>query len=358
MSMSTDRVKQLCQLFGPLKIDAFLVTFPPHLRYLSNFSGSSGIGLVTERSSILFTDGRYKEQARAEAKGWRVVVTSGSLFDGLSKSGSMKPGTRIGIDGNTVNLAQYHQLKKMLSMNKFAPKSGVIERIAAVKDEGEIDHIRRAVSITDRVFSDIVGMIAPGVTEIDLAAEITYRQRKYGADGDAFEPIVVSGERGALPHGKPSPKAIKAGEFLTLDFGCVYKGYHSDMTRTVAVGKPQGKIRKLYEIVLNAQRLAVDSAKAGMHTKDLDAVARDYIRMFGYEKHFQHSLGHGVGLQIHEAPRISTQSSASLVTGNVITIEPGIYLAGVGGIRIEDIVVIRNGACEVLTSSPKDLLVL
>src|SRR5262249_41885296 len=184
--------------------------------------------------------------------------------------------------------------------------------------------------------------------EADISAEISYRQRLYGAEADAFETIVASGVRSALPHGRASAKKIRAGDMVTLDFGCVVDGYHSDLTRTVAVGRAQAELKKIYAVVREAHSRATDAAVNGMKTKDLDARAQDYTREGGYSKYFRHSLGHGLGLQIHEAPRISVMSTATLRTGNVITIEPGVYIPGLGGVRIEDDVVIRNGACEVL----------
>ncbi len=341
-----------------MHVDAFLVTFLPHLRYLSGFSGSNGIGIVTKNAAYFVTDGRYTDQVRAEVKNWKTFITPGSLFEEARHRNLIRPGMRIGFDGNTLLFDQFKQLKKMFPKVKFLPKSDTIEKIAAVKDEGEIGNIKHAVQITDMVFTEILALIKPGVTELDLAAEISYRQRKHGAEADAFETIVASGERGALPHGRATGKKIKRGELVTLDFGCIYNGYHSDLTRTVAVGKPGAEAKKIYAIVLEAQMKAIHAASSGTKGKDLDAVARGHIRKHGYDKFFRHSLGHGLGLQIHEPPRISVLSTATLETGNVITIEPGIYVTGFGGVRIEDDVVIRNGECEVLNRSPKELLVL
>ena len=196
------------------------------------------------------------------------------------------------------------------------------------------------------------------MTEIEIAAETTYRQRKYGAERDAFDPIVVSGFRSALPHGDASPKKLRAGDLLTIDMGCVYEGYHSDMTRTVGIGRLSSESKKIYRTVLDAQLRAIESARSGMRSSQLDAVARDHIRENGYEKYFQHSLGHGVGLQIHEQPRISVQSTSTLAENNVVTIEPGVYVPALGGVRIEDIVVIRKNGSEILTRSPKELIIL
>jgi Xaa-Pro aminopeptidase len=352
------RLRQLRAQFSSLNIDAFLVTFGPHLRYLSGFSGSSGIGFVTTDACYLITDGRYASQVKSEVQGWRVVITATSFFEELQKKKRLRTGMRIGFDGNTVVLSQYTQLKKLFSKAKFLPKVDCIERIAVVKDKTEIGKIRTAVKITDTVFSEILPLLQPGVTELDIAAEISYRQRKHGAEADAFETIVASGERSALPHGRATTKTIQHGDIVTLDFGCVFEGYHSDLTRTVMVGKPSSEAKKIYSIVRDAQQRAIDATKSGIKGKDLDAVARRFIKDRGYDKYYRHSLGHGIGLQIHEAPRISVLSTSVLSSGNVVTIEPGIYIPHLGGVRIEDDVVITNGSCEVLTQSPKHLIVL
>lgn len=352
------RVEGLRRLLAEHDLDAFLVTHLAHLRYLSGFSGSNGIGVVTHRNASLITDGRYAEQVRAQVHRWSAVITGGDLVVELKRTRILRKGWRVGIDGNSMLLGQYRLLKKTFPDVRFAPQVDLIERLAAVKDASEIRSIRQAVDITDRVFLELLGIIEPGVTEIDLAAEISYRQRKHGAEGDAFETIVASGERGALPHGRATGKRLRNRELVTLDFGCVVDGYHSDLTRTIGLGRLSHEQKSVYTAVLDAQRRAIDAAREGMDTRALDEVARAHIRSCGFEKFFRHSLGHGLGLQIHEAPRISYASKGALRSGNVITIEPGIYIPHLGGVRIEDDVVVRNGACEVLTRSPKELIVL
>jgi Xaa-Pro aminopeptidase len=354
----TGRVQKLRAQFSALNIDAFLITFQPHLRYLSGFSGSSAIGLVTGTACHLITDGRYASQVKEEVKGWRIAVTSDGFLEELQRKRRLRPGMRVGFDGNSIVLSQYAQLKRLFPRIKFLPKVDCIEKIAVVKDAREIAILRRAVSITDRVFGELLPLISPGITELDIAAEISYRQRKYGAEADAFESIVASGQRSALPHGRATMKKLQNGDLLTLDFGCVVEGYHSDMTRTVVLGKPSPEAKKIYTVVRDAQQKAVDAAHSGMKAKELDAVARRHIREKGYDRYYRHSLGHGIGLQIHEAPRISVLSTSTLADGNVVTIEPGIYIPQMGGVRIEDDVVIADGSCEVLTRSPKHLISL
>ena len=353
-----DRVEKLRAKFDHLLIDAFRVTFQPHLHYLSCFSGSSGIGIVTSRSTCLVTDGRYASQVRIEVKGWKIFISRDSLFEEIKKRNLFVPGWRISFDGNTVAFSQYKALKGMFPKVKFLPKSECIEKIASVKDPFEIEKLTTAVGITDKVFSEVIEKIKPGVRELDISAEISFRQRRHGAEADAFEPIVASGDRSALPHGRATLRKIRKGDLVTLDFGCVYQGYHSDMTRTIFVGRPHPDARKIYGVVLDAQQRAIEAAKSGMKAKDLDAVARERIKSCGYGKFYNHSLGHGLGLQIHEPPRISAQSTAEMESGNVVTIEPGVYVPGFAGVRVEDAVVVTNGRCDVLTRSPKDILVL
>ena len=353
-----NRIQKLRSQFDRLEIDAFLVTFQPHLRYLSRFSGSAGVGLITKKSAYFITDGRYIQQVKLEVKNWKIFISKDGILEEFHRQDLLRPGSRIGFDGNTLVLEQYRFLKKLFPKIKLLPKVDVIEKIAAVKDADEIGKITKAVEITDKVFTEILPLIKPGVRELDIAAEISYRQRKHGSEADAFEAIVASGVRSALPHGRATMKKLANGELITLDFGCIYEGYHSDMTRTVALGKLSTELKTIYTVVYDAQELAVEAAVAGCKTKDLDAVARNHIKKHGYENFFRHSLGHGIGLQIHEAPRISVQSKTVLETGNVVTIEPGIYIANAGGVRIEDDVVITNGHCTVLNRSPKELLLL
>ncbi|HZY10969.1 MAG TPA: Xaa-Pro peptidase family protein [Bacteroidota bacterium] len=352
------RIKKLRERFDLLGIDAFLVTFQPHLRYLSGFSGSNGLAIVTKRSLQFITDSRYAQQVKVEVTGWKVFIAEDSLFEVIKQNNLFRHGLRVGFDGNTVTYSQFKELKKIFPKVKLLPKSGCIDDLASIKEPDEVNKIRMAASITDKTFAEILLLLRPGVRELDIAAEISYRQRKSGAESDAFEPIVVSGERSALPHGRATSKPVAHGDVVTLDFGCVYEGYHSDLTRTIVIGKVKPELKKIYTIVLNAQLKALKAAKSGVKAKDLDAVARDYINGEGYGKFYRHSLGHGLGLQIHEPPRISNRSNAILNRGNVVTIEPGIYIPKLGGVRIEDDIVITNGRCENLTRSPKELIVV
>jgi Xaa-Pro aminopeptidase len=239
------------------------------------------------------------------------------------------------------------------------PKKDMVETLTMVKTEEEIAAIRKAAEIGDQVFNHVLNMLKPGLTEREVAAEISYQAKKLGGDGDAFPVIVASGERSALPHGVATDKKIKKGELVTLDFGCVHKGFNSDMSRTVAVGKISNELHKIYEIVRAAQQRAIDKVHPGMNGRELDSVARDYITLHGYGSKFGHSTGHGLGIEVHELPYIAQRGERfKLEPGQVFTIEPGIYIEGMGGCRIEDDVVVRREGCEVLTTSPKELIVL
>ncbi len=358
MAIVQSRPDRLRSLFDSKRIDCFLVTSQPHLRYLSGFSGSNGMGLVTRDRCMLLTDSRYGVQVRNEVRGWRIVIAGGDLVEALARRGLLRRGRRVGVDAGALTLGQWLALKRSFPGVRFLPRTDCVETIAAVKDEAEIARIARAVEITDRVFVEMLALIEPGVSELDLAAELSYRQRRHGAAGDAFEPIVASGERSAMPHGRASRKKLAKGDLVVLDFGCVYEGYHSDLTRTVALGRQPARHKRMYASVLSAQERCIEVLRSGMKTKALDAIVRRHLARKGYGKYFRHSLGHGIGLQIHEHPRISSASRSQFEPGNVVTIEPGVYLPGVGGVRIEDDVVVRNGHCDVLTKSPKEFLIL
>jgi Xaa-Pro aminopeptidase len=339
-------------------LDAFVTAFLPHVRYLTGFSGSNGLCVVTRSEVFFLTDFRYQQQIKAEVKGCKSFVVSGSLIEAAMKKNIFRRLKWIGFEREHLLYSSFSELKESLKSGRCVPVADVVEAVASVKDEEEISLIKHAAEITDNVCSEILSVLKPGIPEGDIGAEISYLHRKHGAEGDSFETIVVSGERGALPHGHPSTKKIKKGEMITLDFGCVYGGYCSDLTRTIALGNPTAELKKIYSIVLDAQRKALDEARSGITARALDSAARSYITSKGYGKYFGHGLGHGVGLQIHEPPKISAASTHTMQNGNVVTIEPGIYIPGTGGVRIEDDILIRENGCEVITSSPKELIVL
>jgi Xaa-Pro aminopeptidase len=356
--MPVRRLQEVRRHLEKARLDALVVSHLPHIRYLTGFSGSNGLCVVSRNRQFVLTDNRYRDQIRDEVEGFRIHIARANIFEAAQKHGVLKGARRVGFEAQHISVSAFRTLQKLFPKISFVPTHSVVEAIAAVKDEGEIDSIRRAVAITDRVFGRILEILKPGVMEMDIAAEIGYWHKKFGAEGDGFEPIVASGARGALPHARPTMKKIKKGEFVTLDLGCRVNGYHSDLTRTVAVGKPGEKARTIYRVVLEAQSRAIEAARAGAKNRLLDNVARRHIRRSGFGPYFSHSLGHGLGIEIHEPLRLSALSMDILQAGNVVTVEPGIYIPGFGGVRIEDDIVIREHDCEVLNTAPKELLVV
>jgi Xaa-Pro aminopeptidase len=339
-------------------LDAFIVSSLTNVRYLTGFTGTNGVCVVRKDDAVFVTDPRYTQQARQEVTSCRRLIAPERLLESAAQSGIFRGCRTIGFESHVVTYTQYRSMKKLIGGVSFASTGSLVESIAAVKEKGEIESLRAAMAISDRVFSDLLKSIRAGVTELDISAEISWLHKRYGAEKDAFEPIVASGERGAYPHARASTRRIRNHELVTLDFGCTVNGYHSDLTRTLAVGKPTERARRMYDVVLGAQTAAVAAARGGMPARALDAVAREFIAKKGFGKFFQHSLGHGLGLRVHEAPRVSMASNETLLAGNVITIEPGVYIPRVGGVRIEDDLLITRTGHEVLTTATKQLVIL
>jgi Xaa-Pro aminopeptidase len=357
MTIHTERIERLRAQLRGVQADAFISAFGPHLRYFAGFSGSTGMILVTHADAFFFTDFRYKEQSAFEVTACRRIISRDS-FAAASKRRVFSGLTSIVVDDENCSYRFVTDVRRSAPEAVVVPAPALAAQCMVCKDEGEIDSLRRAASISDRVFADLLGLIRPGLAELDLAAEIVSRHRRYGAEGDAFDVIVASGARGSLPHARPSAKTIAAGDFVTMDFGCVFNGYHSDLTRTVAVGKATREMKTVYSAVLDAQQAAIDVARAGITGRQLDLTARSVIAKRGYGKYFVHGLGHGIGLQIHEEPRVSRANTEQLPEGAVITIEPGIYLPGKFGVRIEDDAALQTDGCSVITASPKELIIL
>lgn len=356
--MKNERVARLREALSEEKLDALIVSSLHHVRYLTSFSGSNALCLVSRHEAIFVTDVRYGEQSSEEVKGFRRAVTALGLYEGVGKQNLLHRCRRVGFESHYVSYAQYRTLKRLHPSISFVPTTNIVERLTLIKVPEEIAAIKRAVEISDRVFTEVLPAIRPGVRELEIAGEISYLHKRFGAEHDAFETIVASGPRGSLPHARASSKRIRNGEMVTLDFGCTVDGYNSDITRTIAVGKASRRAREIYNVVLDAQRTAIDAAKGGMLVKDLDAVARNRIKDAGYGKYFIHSLGHGLGLQLHEHPRVSALSKERLQAGSVITIEPGVYIPDFGGVRIEDDVVVTETGSRVLNTAPKELLIV
>lgn len=354
-----NRIEEIKGKFKELNIDSFLVKNLPNIRYISGFSGSAASILITNDKNYFVTDFRYMTQSRNEVyNDFEIIIfaqNSMSFLKDLIEKDHLK---RMGFESNFITYADAQNLMKDFPEVEFVPVDSLIEKITICKNEKEIELTKKAVEITDRTFSELLKIIKPGLTEREVGAQISYLQKMFGADGDSFDPIVASGENSAFPHARPTDKKIQKGELLKLDFGCVVQGMKSDMTRTIAIGEVPDECKKIYAIVKEAQQKALDNVKAGINTKVLDAFARDYIKEKGYGKNYGHGLGHGLGYDIHEKPAVNERSDYNLEVNNIITIEPGIYIEGLGGVRIEDDVVVKENGCEILTKSTKDLLTI
>ncbi|MDI6841113.1 MAG: aminopeptidase P family protein [bacterium] len=332
------------------KVDAFLITELPSIRYLINFTGSSGVLLVTQEEAIFFTDFRYKEQSEREVKGAETVIVKESLLE-LAHHPIIKSLKKIGFE-QEIRYSTYWKLKNELKNKRLVPLKDKVERLRMLKDIDEITNIRKAANIADSAFKDVKSTIKPGVKEKDIAIELEYQLKKRGASGTPFDTIVASGPNAALPHARAGNRKLRDRDTVIIDFGAVYNGYASDMTRTLILGNNQ-KANKIYRLVLDAQLTAISNVKHGISLKKLDRIARDVITKAGYGKCFGHSLGHGVGLEVHEAPRVSSNSEDYAQVGMVFTIEPAVYIKDFGGVRIEDMVVVKDSGVKVITHSPK-----
>lgn len=352
------KLKNFLEIYN---IDALLISSQYSLRYFTGFSGTTGIALAFKEKRFFFTDFRYVAQAKeqVEAKGFVVVKVERGAIDALAEYLKNSGIKKLGIEDKYLTLSQYVEYKEKFEGISFVTLGEALDKVRMVKTQEEIEYIKKAVDIGDKVFENILSEIKEGVSEKHLAALMEFEIKKLGGDGTSFETIVASNERSALPHGVASDKLLAKEGFVKFDFGVYYNGYVSDMTRTVYLGEnPSKKHLEIYNIVLEAQRLACNSVKAGMKCSDLDKIARDYISEKGYGDNFGHGLGHGIGVYIHEFPSLNGKSDIILQEGMVITIEPGIYIDGFGGVRIEDDVVVRKDYGEILNKTPKELLIL
>ncbi|MDR5695450.1 MAG: Xaa-Pro peptidase family protein [Armatimonadota bacterium] len=351
------RLERLRKLMEEQGVPAMMVMKPENRTYVSGFDGTAGIALVTETEALLLVDFRYTEQATQQAPQFQVIQTSPQPYETLVQVVRERQIGRIGFEADYLPYGQVQKLAEALRPVELLPIESV-DRIRWIKDQEEQARIARAVEIADSAFAHILQYLRPGVTEQEIAIELEYFMRRQGASKPAFDTIVASGPRSALPHGRASEKVLERGDLVTLDFGAVYRGYCSDCTRTIVLGKATEEQRKIYTIVLEAQERALEALRPGVKGKDVDGVARSCIAEKGYGEHFGHGLGHSVGLAIHETPTLSTRDENVLEPGMVLTVEPGIYLPGWGGVRIEDLAVVTEDGCRVLTKAPKTLLEL
>ncbi len=358
------RMSALRRRLSRTGLPGLLVTHAPDVRYLCGFTGSSAALAVTRRTARLVTDGRYTTQAAEEVKAAEVLIASGSPAVGAVQWLAAQVGVAMaGFDPAKTTVAELARWKSELpsSLRRGffqALSASLVEQLRSVKDGDELAVMAEAAMMGCKLFEHIVGVLRPGISEIEVAAELEHEARKMGAEGMSFETIVAAGLRSALPHGRATSAPLPRRGFVTMDFGIIHKGYCSDMTRTVFLGKPKTEERKAYEAVLEAQENAVSAVAVGVSCSEVDEAARSVLRREGLAEAFTHSTGHGVGLEIHEPPRVGTGQAARLQPGMVITIEPGIYLAGKFGIRIEDMVAVTRGGGQVLTPAPKTLIEL
>jgi Xaa-Pro aminopeptidase len=354
-----DRISHVRERLSEIEAEALFLTSLPNIRWACGFTGSNGLLIVGTDSAHFVTDGRYTDQAQDEVKGAQVTIAEAGLTECIVQNDFLAPYTRVAFQADDLSVARRDALAEEHEATEWVPKTNILTSHVASKSSSEVDKIRAAQRITESVFDEIIDFLEPGMPEREVGAEIVYRHLRKGADSMAFDPIVASGPNGARPHARPTDRTLQSGELIVVDMGCYRDGYASDMTRTVALGDPGPEARRGYEAVLAAQTAALDAAKSGMKSNELDEVARAVLREANLEEYFSHGLGHGLGLEVHEWPRVSHTSEDELPDGACVTIEPGVYDPDEGyGVRIEDIVVLRADGHDNLTDTPKDLLVL
>lgn len=341
-------------LLGELQLDALLVTAPANVRYLSGFTTPNDARvLLAKEGAWLITDKRYQTQAAEES---RVPVEVNS--DWLGWVADRTADMRLGVEADDLSVAYWEQLNEQRGDGSIVALRDIFRERRMVKDAAELAKLRLAARITDDAFSHILGFLKPGISEVDVALELERVMRSAGAEAKSFDIVVASGLRSAMPHGVASPKIIERGDLVTLDFGAMVEGYHADMTRAVGIGELNDELRSMYDAVLEAEVASLDAVRPGRSGSELDEIAREVLRRHGLENFFAHSLGHGVGLEIHEGPKLSPKSDDVLAPGMAVTIEPGVYMPGTGGVRIEDLAVVTDDGYERLSLAPKELIIV
>jgi Xaa-Pro aminopeptidase len=340
------------------EIDGILITKRENYMYLSGFTGSSAYLVITSDSADLITDFRYIEQATKQAPLFNIIKYKGNVAIEINNALKRNNVEKLGFESIDLTYDKYEDYSSKFEVKELIPLKNIIESIRMIKDSEELQFIKKAVEIADGAFLNVLPLIKPGILETEVSAEIEYFMKKQGAQGSSFQTIVASGARSAMPHGVASNKEIKNGDVIIMDYGAIYQGYCSDITRTIFLGKPDEKMTKIYDIVLRAQKEALNGAHKGLKGREIDSIAREIINNSRYEKNFGHGLGHGVGLEIHEEPRFAPSDDNTMENGMVVTVEPGIYVEGYGGVRIEDMIVIKDDQPEILTRATKELIVL
>lgn len=341
------------------RAEALVVTHLPNVRYLCGFTGSSGVLVVSSGKCAFFTDGRYTQQAKEQVRNARVVIANGPAVAAAARWIDQSGFASVAIEAEHMTVSTAAALRGLLPRSsRIRQVRGLLEQLRMIKEAEEIARIREAVTMGASLLNTAVAAIKSGVTETTVAAELEFQARKAGADGMSFDTIIASGPRSALPHGRASHAAIPRNGFVVMDFGVILAGYCSDMTRTIHVGRISVESRRVYNAVLEAQQTAIEAVRPGAEVGEVDAAARSVLKRAGLGRYFTHSTGHGVGLEVHEPPRIARGVRDVLQPGMVITIEPGAYLPDLGGVRIEDMVLVTETGYEVLTPAPKDLIVV
>jgi Xaa-Pro aminopeptidase len=353
------RRKALDQLISSAKLDALVITHPANWYYLTGFTGEAGVLILSDGAATLITDGRFTTQVRQETTSVRLMHQKGSLMESTGRLLRAKAIKRVGFDPTQTSVGQLQLLGKAAgARTKWISTPGLVGTLRARKEPSELARMRQAAILAGDVLAGAIHLLKPGVMENEVAAEIEYQMRKRGASGPAFETIVAFGDRSALPHARPTAKRLRKNELVVLDLGAILAHYCSDITRTVYVGKAPARVKQWYRAVLEAQIAAIAAVRAGASCGDVDAAARQVLAGYKLDRLFTHSTGHGLGLEVHEDPRVARGQKARLEPGFVVTIEPGVYMGGVGGIRIEDDVAVHPGNTEVLTRIPRDLIEL
>ena len=351
------RVERLRAKLAGAGCDSLLVTKLVNIRYLTGFTGSAALLLVGPDDLLFVSDGRYGDQAGEQlaAAGVDARIEISGTEQRRIVAGAAEGVTRIGLEADAVTwAAQRTYAEEWFPDAELVPTEGLVDELRLVKDDGEASRIAAAAAVADAAFAQVRPRLGDGPTEADFALDLDTAIRRLGADGNSFETIVASGPNGAMPHHRPGPRRITEGDLVVLDFGAVVDGYCSDMTRTVMVGAPTAEQQRMLDVVATAQQAGVDAVAAGVDCKVVDGACRAVIAEAGWGEAFVHGTGHGVGLEIHEAPRVANSSDATLAAGHVVTVEPGVYLSGIGGVRIEDTVVVTTDGCRVVTAAPKD----
>ncbi|UCH62231.1 MAG: aminopeptidase P family protein [Fidelibacterota bacterium] len=360
-----ERWKRLHQRLKDLEADGMLVTNLTSVRYLSGFTGSTGLLLFLPNSRHFISDGRYQEQAHQQVVDFQIHIDTGDagragqgLFGFIQEQGLLDGPYRLAYEADHVSVSRFNDWCELFPNIEWVETTQLVAEVAVIKDDEELVALTEAVRITDLVFEDLKDDLKPGTTEREVAARLAYLLRHHGSEGDSFDPVIASGPRSALPHSSPSDKSLDSGDFVVLDFGARHGGYHADMTRTVCIAEATDRHHEVYSIVLEAQRRGIAAARDNIPASRVDAACRDYITEKGFGEYFLHATGHGVGLEIHTQPRLSRESSDILKANMVVTVEPGIYLPDWGGVRIEDDVLIRADDCIPLNRTTRELLIL